>query len=1148
MWLCEATMAEPGTLEQIALVLGQSLEPLTEQLQPERALSLLGQLGLSLPQNALTPQLRSALGAGAQAAAELPALVTALIDAIEAGDSGLALGAHAAPLVARVASTIKAFTTIADELGSLAVPGLSPAVLATFVAELPGRLLELLLVSNLQRRQPTLSALLGLLGVIDTRRENVGSVDPFHPEIERLALRLDRIGTFLSSPEHLAAELYGWGEAGFDATLLLRRLYELLSRIGFPVARGVLEGPPDRPCIEFLLARIAGTPPAVVPPGLDAVLLLAASDGFRFGLPIAPGLEFEVRVEGGVSGSAALQLQPPAALTFVSSGHVQGSLTAGLSRVPAPGEQAVSLFGVAGASGLSATRLSLATKARFSGGNGSGHATGDVGIEGRIEGGRFVISLAEADGFVGSIMGGFGLESNFDLGFGWSAGSGVYFSGSGGLEIKLPTHLDLGPVEIMGLTFRIGIEPAGLPVALGADLKADLGPLAAVVEGIGVQAMFGFAKGGAGNLGPVDLGFAFKPPKGVGLSLDVGIVKGGGYLAIDPRGEYSGALELEFAEFLALHAVGLITTKNPDATPGFSLLLIITTEFPGGLQLGYGFTLLAVGGLLGINRTMNLQALLEGVRSNAVESVMFPHDIVANAPRILSDLRAFFPAQEGTFLIGPMMKLGWGTPTLVTIAVGVIIEIPGNIGIVGVLKVVLPTEEAALLKLQVNFAGAVEFDKQRLYFFAALYDSRLLFMTLEGEMGLLVGWGDQPEFVLSVGGFHPSFQPPPLPFPSPRRMVVSILDTDRARIRVTNYFAVTSNTVQFGAGAELYFGFSSLSIEGHIAYDALFQFSPFHFIVDVSGSVSLKVFGAGVFGIRLAFELSGTSPWRAKGSGSISLLFFEVSADFDETWGEPRDSELDPVEVLPLLGAEFDKAVSWRAVPPPGTRLPVPLRQADGDPNLLVLHPAGTLEVRQRVVPLDLSIAKLGANAASDANRFTIAVASPHLAKRADVSDPFAMAQFLSLKDAEKLSRPSFERQHSGIELTSAGHQPGSARMTRRVVRYEEIVIDSAFRRRQRRFRPMGGLLFAHFLAGNSVARSVQSSARQQQLDPFSDKIAAGDAGYVLASTADNTKAPGSAAFASESAALDHMAALAAADPTVADTFHVIPSFEMSLA
>ena len=842
-------------------------------------------------------------------------------------------------------------------------------------------------------------------------------------------------------------------------------------------------------------------------------------------------------------------VQPPAAIGIVPpAGSVQGSITAGIARVPGTDEQSVLLFGVAGATSLSAQRLAIGVKSSFAWNAATAKATGDVGIEGRIEGGKFVISLDDADGFIGSIMGGFGLEGGFDIGFGWSAGAGIFFTGSGGLEIKLPTHIELGPIEITGLTIQIKIEPGGLPIALTADIKGALGPIAAVVEGIGLEAVVGFPSDHSGNAGPFDLSFRFKPPKGIGMSVDVGVVKGGGYLFIDAeRGEYAGALELVFADFLSLAAIGLITTKNPDGSPGFSLLIIITAEFPGGLQLGYGFTLLGVGGLLGINRSMNLQALMEGVRTGAVESVMFPHDVVANAPRILSDLRAFFPAKQGTFLVGPMIKLGWGTPTLISVSVGVIIEIPGNIAIVGVLKVVLPTEEAALLKLQVNFAGAIEFDKKRLYFFAALYDSRILFMTIEGEMGLLVAWGDDPTFVISVGGFHPSFDPPPLPFPSPKRIVVSILDTDWARIRVTNYFAVTSNTVQFGAGAELYFGFSAISIQGHIAFDALFQFSPFYFIVEVSGSVSLKIFGMGVFSIRLRFALEGTSPWRAKGEGSISFLFFSVSADFDETWGEPKNTELDPIDVMPMLAPELRKPASWRAINSKGTNLSVLLRDlttSATDADALVLHPVGTLEVRQRAVPLDFGIVKVGANKARDATRFSLTVATAGFAKRGDVDEPFAMAQFLALDDAARLSRPSFERQHAGIELTASGAAPGSARMTKRVVRYEEIIIDNEFRRHQRRFRPLIGVLFAHFLNGASITKSPLSFATQQLLDPHAEKVSVGHGGYVVASADDNSMMAGTQVFASESSALQHLESLIAADPNAGRSTHVIPSFE----
>ena len=166
-----------------------------------------------------------------------------------------------------------------------------------------------------------------------------------------------------------------------------------------------------------------------------------------------------------------------------------------------------------------------------------------------------------------------------------------------------------------------------------------LGPLQAVIEQIGLEATLSLPPGGDGNIGPVDFTLGFKPPKGAGLSLDVGVVKGGGYLFFDPdNGEYAGALELSLAEIVTVTAIGLITTKMPDGSQGFSLLLIITAEFGTGIQLGFAH---AAGGrrVAYLNRTMRLDALAEGVRTGALESVMFPTDVIANAPRIISDLK-----------------------------------------------------------------------------------------------------------------------------------------------------------------------------------------------------------------------------------------------------------------------------------------------------------------------------------------------------------------------------------------------------------------------------------------------------------------------------------------------------------------------------
>ncbi len=399
-----------------------------------------------------------------------------------------------------------------------------------------------------------------------------------------------------------------------------------------------------------------------------------------------------------------------------------------------------------------------------------------------LQGARIVVKpdSGDTDGFLATLLPGDGLNVDLALTVGLSSRQGVYFGGSSGLEIQLPAHVELGPIEIDAAT--IAVRPANgvIPVTLGATIKGELGPLQAVVEDVGLRVDVTFPPNRDGNLGVANIGLGFKPPNGVGLSIDAGVVKGGGYLFFDPdAGEYAGAIELTVADFLSLKAIGLITTKMPDGSSGFSLIVIITAEFGAGIQLGYGFALIGVGGLLGLNRTMRLDALMQGVRTGAIAGIMFPHDVVANAPRIISDLRTIFPPQQGTFLIGPMAKLGWRTPTLVSLSLGVIIEIPGNVAIVGVLAVALPDPDDPVLVVQANFAGAIEFDSKRAYFFAALFDSRILTMTLDGEMGALVAVGDDANLLVSVGGFHPSFTPPPLPFPSPKR--ITHLDPRRGR-------------------------------------------------------------------------------------------------------------------------------------------------------------------------------------------------------------------------------------------------------------------------------------------------------------------------------------------------------------------------------
>lgn len=1093
-----------------------------------------------------------------------------------------------------------------------------------------GRILfDYLAIQYLRKYHPGLYCFSLLLGVVDEGRRE----DQIYPKIS-----YSNIANLFKDVGATARDVYGWGTNEFNSALVLVRLQGLFWFLGIAANLRKVEHGSNVPDIDSEAPLPA---PQLQIPILSidreggsaefgvSIVPLRLATGLSPGLGLIPfgtasmseeiALDDRWRLRIAASAEAlipwGISLKPEAIeITGVSASvaPLKVNLHFSIER-EAPREEREIIFGSPEGPRLELGTIGLKLGFDFD-------REPDIFVEIPVKGLRVVISASEGDGFLQKILPEDGIAAVFDLTIGVSSRQGIYFGGSAGLEVSLPTHISLGPIDFQSLTLSARLTDEGIPITAGASVNAILGPLHVAVENMGIKATFSFPNNNTGNLGPVDLSLGFKPPNGVGLAIDAGVVKGGGYLYFDfDKEEYAGALELTIAEFLTLKAIGLITTRMPDGSKGFSLLVIITAEFGSPIQLSFGFTLSGVGGLLGLNRTMRLEPLVEGVRTGAINSVMFPTNVIENAPRIISDLRAFFPTQEGIFLIGPMAKIGWGTPNLVTLSLGIIIEIPGNIAILGVLKVLLPDKDAKLLVLQVNFLGAIEFDKKRAWFFAAMFESRVLSFTIEGEMGVLVAWGDDANFVVSVGGFHPAFNPPPLPFPEPRRIAITILNKSNAKIRVEGYFAVTSNTVQFGARAELFFGVSAFNIDGHIAFDALFQFSPFYFIIQISASLSVKVFGIGLFSVRMRGSLEGPTPWHVEGTGSISLLFWDIDVDFSHTWGEEADTTLPPIEVMPLLKAEYEKIENWRAEVPAANNLFVSLRKIETTEEfetsvnlatlpaevtfpddikdkirydapqhllifkwvmsseekaallklstdvsyknaiealfqksqLVVLHPLGTLKISQRAVPLDLTINKVGAKKPSDANYFTLSVdaASSGFGVKGETKEMFAMAQFKDMADSQKLSTPAYEKWKGGLEISATGEQLKTTSAVKRVVRYEQIIIDTNFKRFVKPFFSFFGVLFNLFLKSSAVTKSTLSYKYQKQKMPFENKIKVVPNVYVVAKNTDNSPFNEEAkVFTSYAQAEEFMDKKVKDNPNLRDSLHVIPQVEMKRA
>lgn len=1145
-------MSDTNGLAILSREMGAVFAPLQHLDSPESVTRFFHDLGYELPGAALFGDIPDIVG-------NVRALVEAIVELAEASsdEETLTALAHLLEAVARTAAAIH------DAIDGIKA---SVAAIPNFIAnsdidDLPVRLVDYLLGFYLWRFHRRVYGVLLFTGVLD---EIDMAADPakFQPAFTLRKTWWDRLPMVVSGPQNLPEIVYRW-ETDFQSDLFLNRLYVLFNSFLLPggsyrqsanVRTALGNTTPDLDEMRVPILQNSAWPSTRSQFGVSVTPVEASGvdkAGFailpyifgeaEFDFDVSEKLEIVFEASASVDAGIGIVVRPNTGVRFLDNlfSAPSESLTAGLSlevrqkegtgEILLVGEPDKTRLAIEGPHGLV-----FVTKAQDI----------DLGFEVGFDALRLVVKGGDSDGFISTILGAIDISAEAGIGLRVSRNEGLAFTGSGGLEIALPVHIELGPLEIQGLLIGVTFRDGDFVLEAGATFRLELGPLVGVVENIGMNSTLSFPASG-GNLGPADLAFGFKPPNGVGLSLDAGVVKGGGYLFFDvDKGEYAGAVELTVAEFLALKAIGLITTQLPGGQPGFSLLLVITAEFDPGFQLGFGFTLSGVGGIVGVNRMMALDPLLAGVRTGGIDSILFPTDVVANAPKIISDLRSFFPPHEGTFLIGPMAKIGWGTPTLVSVSLGVVIEIPGNVAIVGRVRIALPTEEEAVLVLQIAFVGALEFDKERFWFFATLFDSRMLFITVEGEFGLVMDYSDNPDFVMSAGGFHPQFTPPPLPFPSLARIALSLVDESFARVRADTYFAVTTNSVQLGCSAEAYFGFDAFSVEGHFSFDALLRFSPFYLVVEVSTGFSVKVFGVGLWSVHLRGSLEGPTPWHIKGSAEIEVLFFSFDVDVDVTFGESRAETLPPIAVLPAIRAELEKLDTWRATLPVSGQLFVSLREL-GSAGLLVLHPVGTLQISQRFAPLNLPLDKIGNQKPSDVSQVAVTVTAGTLVVKGVMREDFAAAQYREMSDAEKLSAPAYEPFDSGVELAAAGAPWATGPLAQRNVRYESIVIDSAFKRLRQSFFKFWDALFTHFTNGAAVARAGVSLATEKRKQPFDTKIVLSEQTYTVASQVDNREFSAGATFGSYTEAQAHLLEQTRRDPNLAEAIHVIPSSEV---
>jgi hypothetical protein len=473
---------------------------------------------------------------------------------------------------------------------------------------------------------------------------------------------------------------------------------------------------------------------------------------------------------------------------------------------------------------------------------------------------------------------------------------------------------------------------------------------------------------------------------------------------------------------------------------------MVDAEFPP-IELGLGFTLDGVGGLLGVHRMASVDALRAALTAHTLSNLLFPKNPIENAPQLLTELDTLFPGAVGRFIFGPIVRIEWGTPALLTLDLALVLELPDPVRLVLIseLTVLLPTPDEKLVEIHLSALGTIDFGTCEGALDAVLHDSRLMKFVLHGSMALRVNWSGQKTFLLAVGGVHPKFQLPP-GFPKLDRIGISMPSGHITKLNLDGYLAVTSNTLQIGAHVDLFVGIDGFGISGYLTFDTLIQRHPFHFDGDISGGIALSVDGHDLMALRMTGSLTGPAPWNAAGSVSFDVLWWSVTKSFSETFGDTAETPpLDQVDVGQLLRAALSDARNFAALFAPGVPALVTLKAPVAATTVVLAHPGASLSVHQTVVPLGLSISQYGGSAPLGETRFDItSVSADGVAQvapaLAPLLDDFAPAQYLTLGDDDKLASPSFERLAAGIDLDGPDI---FGKAVTRTVAYQTFFVDS---------------------------------------------------------------------------------------------------------
>jgi hypothetical protein len=1037
------------------------LEPIISALARELLQPLVGLSGAEALQDLFEAAGWDAAALGITEPGPFAQVVQHVADALDALDASSEMDdIGIVNLADGLASLAAAIVELTDLISSLHLPHGGPAgMLATLGENVGGFLVDNYLAS----RHPKVALVLeflGIVAVVDIPEIKDGGGTVVRAATQRRRLNSGALSQAITDPLAYIRQCYLTDGAGKQrlademSDLIGPELAFGFRQLGLTAGYGYVSNsltPEEVESAKHILVMEAPIRTGDDGPPKSLRFAMAASDtagGLGGLVVVSSDVSVDIataagRITGGISGALEPLIFTNGSISFASTGMTGPvQLDAGLAFKSNVAAAPALRFGSTGGTGFEIGEVQASL--------GFSSDAQHVGVAGSVDLKDAVLAIqgGDGDGFLGNVLPADGLAAKFDLGLAWSTQRGLTFRGAGGLNVTVPVSASVGgAVTVPSVHLDLRADDAGLIAEVSASIGVSIGPVQALVDKVGITGGVTFPKNG-GNLGVANLAVGFKPPSGIGLSVDAqGVVTGGGFLYHDAaQGLYAGAMQLSLNERITLKAFGLIATRLPDGSPGYSLIVFITAEDFQPIPLDLGFMLLGIGGMVGVNRTFDEEVLRQGLKNGTLATLLFPRDPVVNASALIRALSSAFPARRGSYLLGLLAKIGWPTPTLVLMDLALILEFGARNRLLalGHISALLPSASNDLVRLNMEAMGVLDFDAGTAAIDAVLLDSRLAHkFAITGAAALRAGFASGPSFVLAVGGLNPHFAPP-AGFPTLERVAIALSSGDNPRLLCQAYFAITSNTVQFGAAASLYARAAGFSVQGDVGFDVLVQLLPLHFIADYHAKLQLKYGSHNLFMVSLDGELEGPRPLRISGKATFEIFWCDFSVHFDTTLvrGEPPPLPA-AVDVLARLLQALAQPASWHIERSLDHPHGVALRSL-APSGTLVLDPLGRLSITQQTVPLNTGrdVDTFGGAPVAGARRFALTASLNGTTLTGTAQQAaFAPAQYFTMSDDEKLAAPAFESMDAGYTFGSAATQLDATQSVAAPLTYRTIVI-----------------------------------------------------------------------------------------------------------